>query len=280
MSRVLSDIRQVIRQLLRDEFAEGEDLDWEDDELNVHIDVCLDEISDHSPYLAFEPVLVTANSKLLDISGLADLMRVRRIEYEPGASPRNYHNFDMIDNQTIEMKIAAAPSESGSSGTLTGTVTFTAGSATVTGSGSDFDGELEAGDYIKPSSKSRWYRVYSVESDTSLTLDEAVKSADDGEDTVNVTQYRHNVALVYYEKLHVLDDKSTTLNTREENALITGVCGKAALSKSKYLINRINFGGSTVPREMESWGLNHLALYHNSLNRLQPPVVNRSYSEE
>lgn len=57
-------------------------------------------------------------------------------------------------------------------GTLTGTVTFTNASATVTGSGTAFTTELSVGDYIKPSTSgyNEWYRVNSIESDTSLTL--------------------------------------------------------------------------------------------------------------
>lgn len=55
--------------------------------------------------------------------------------------------------------------------TLTGTLTFTNGSTTVTGSGTSFTDELTIDDrirlYVNPNT---WVRIYSIESDTSLTL--------------------------------------------------------------------------------------------------------------
>jgi hypothetical protein len=53
---------------------------------------------------------------------------------------------------------------------LTGTITFTNGSATVTGSGSDFTGEIVAGDRIQLDADGTLVKVTSVESSTSLTL--------------------------------------------------------------------------------------------------------------
>jgi hypothetical protein len=274
----LSVVRQTVRQLLKDEFAVGIDQDWEDDEIDVHILNCLLEVSGKSPYRAFEPLKVTANSKLLDISGISDLIKVNYVEYLPGSDPRNYHNFDYIDDQTIEMDVDSKPSASGSSGTLTGTITFTSGSPTVTGSGSILSTELAAGDYIKPSAKTRWYRIYSIESATSLTLDEPVKAEDTGADTVSTTMYRSTVALVYYDRLHTLTEETSTLNPKEESALILGVCGHAAVSKARYLQNRVNTGGGNVASQMEGWGLTKIQLYQNALNRLQPPRTKKQYA--
>ena len=183
MSRTLSTIRQTVKQLLKDEFAVGTDQDWTDDEIDVHIETCLNEVSDYSPYRSAEPLIVTAGSKLLDISEIEDLIGINRSEYPVGNDPRDYRNFEYVDNQTIEMKVDTAPSANGSSGTLTGTVTFTSGSPTVTGSGTSFTTELSKDYFIKPSGGARWYRVVSTESNTSLTLEESVKSSDAGADT-------------------------------------------------------------------------------------------------
>ena len=271
---LLSEVRQTVRQLFKDEFAVGEEQDLEDDEIDVHIQSCLMELSGKSPFKSTEPLKVTANSRMLDISGIANLIKVNVVEYETGANPRNLHNFEYLDNQTIEMDVDSGPSLSGSSGTLTGTITFTSGSATVTGTGTPFS-VLVAGDYIKPSTKTRWYRVFSVESTTSLTLDEPVKSVDACADTA--TMYRHLVALVYYDKLHTLTESITTLNPSEESALILGVCGHASVSKAKYLMNRVNTGGGTVANQMERWGLTKIQLYQQALNRLQPPRTKKRY---
>jgi hypothetical protein len=53
---------------------------------------------------------------------------------------------------------------------LTGTITFTNGSATVTGSGSSFTGEVAAGDKIQLDADGTLVTVASVATDTSLTL--------------------------------------------------------------------------------------------------------------
>jgi hypothetical protein len=277
MGSKLSDIRQTVRQILKDEFAVGENEDWQDDEIDVHISTCLLELSSRSPYKAFEPLTVTANSRVLDISGITGMIKVNRIEYEAGGNPRNYHNFGYLDNQTIEMDIDAGSSESGVSGTLAGTVTFTSGSATVTGSGTTFTAMLKANDFIKPSTKSRWYRVDSVQSNTSLTLDEPVKNTDSGVDTAESTMYRSGAAVGYYDKLHILTEDTSTLNPKEESALILGVCGHAAVSKAKYLMNRVNTGGGNVASQMEGWGLTKTQLYQQALNRLQPPGTTKRY---
>ena len=54
---------------------------------------------------------------------------------------------------------------------LTGTITFTNGSATVTGSGSAFTTELAAGDFIQLDADASLKKIASIATDTSLTLD-------------------------------------------------------------------------------------------------------------
>lgn len=54
--------------------------------------------------------------------------------------------------------------------TVTGTLTFTSASRAVTGSGTFFKKELEAGDWIKRNTESDWFEILSIESDTALTL--------------------------------------------------------------------------------------------------------------
>ena len=60
---------------------------------------------------------------------------------------------------------------------LVGLLTFTNGTATVTGINTAFRssvnqvGDIKKGDYIRATTSSKWYKVLSVESPTSLTLD-------------------------------------------------------------------------------------------------------------
>ncbi|WP_456478122.1 right-handed parallel beta-helix repeat-containing protein [Geoglobus ahangari] len=65
-------------------------------------------------------------------------------------------------------------------GQLTGTLTFTNGSTTVTGSGTSFTSELSVGDYIISDDSTNgleWYKVTAIASDTELTIDHAFNQA-------------------------------------------------------------------------------------------------------
>ena len=272
--KYLSAIRARIRQVLKDEFAEGVDLEWEDDELDIYIDDCLQEISERSPYNAVEVKTTIANSRILDISDIENLLWIEKLEYPTGNDPGDFRNFIEIDAETIEIDTTLDPS-AGGSGTLTGTVTFTKGSATVTGSGTDFDGELEAGYHIKKSTSSRWYRIYSVDSDTQVTL--AEPSRDTGADTEDATQYCYETVYVYCAKLHELTEDSSTLKPQHERLLIQGVSGRAAISKSRELINAINIGGAGTPSNMQAWGINQLTLYREGLRRIEETRTYREY---
>lgn len=59
---------------------------------------------------------------------------------------------------------------SGAPTTLTGTLSVTNGSATVTGAGTNFTGQITVGDYVKVDTDGTWYRVTAIASNTSLTI--------------------------------------------------------------------------------------------------------------
>jgi hypothetical protein len=236
----ISLVRQTVQQLLRDNYNGQDKPDFETGELDTIIGQVVSEVSAASPYKTVYPLLVTANSKKLDISGLSDVLDIRYVEYEVGQDPETRRGIEYLDNETIAMKLTSAPTTTGTSGTLAGTVTFTAGSTTVTGSGTAFSTVLDTDYFIKPSSKSRWYRVYSVESATSLTLDEPVKTGDAGADTVSLTQYRYGVALLHYEKKHTLDEDESTFNFKEEKVLVDGIVANAALNWIGHLRKQVS----------------------------------------
>jgi len=74
----------------------------------------------------------------------------------------------------------------GATGNLTGTWTFTNGSTTVSGSGGSAASELAAGDYVRVSNGSEWYKVTSVTNDNSFEITPAFQQAtvtDDADST-------------------------------------------------------------------------------------------------
>lgn len=278
MAKTLSIVRGYIRQMLSDEFVSGQDLDWEDDELDLHIGICLDEISECKPYKVKEVLTTIANSRVLDISSIEDLLEIDKLEYPTGNDPRKLRNFDYLDDETIEIDTTLTPI-AGGSGTLTGTVTFTNGSAAITGSSTLFTTELEVGYHIKKSTGTRWYRIYSIESATALTLAEPCLETT-GADTVDVSEYCYETVYVYCKKQHSLTESSSTLDAQLERVLILGVCGRAAIAKSKQFINKVNVGGTRVWADMQTWGISKLALYKEELRGLSPPQTRLTYPKD
>jgi len=72
-------------------------------------------------------------------------------------------------------------------GKLSGTVTFTLDSKEITGSGTSFATELEAGNLIKKSNGQEWYTIDYISSDSLMYL--TSPSKDNGTDTPNATLY-------------------------------------------------------------------------------------------
>jgi len=276
MANNKSGIIALVRQMLRDEFVSGTDFEWKKDELDIHIDNVVRQISRVSPYMVKEVLTTIANSKELDISDIEDLIRIEKLEYPTGGDPRNYRNLKEIDADTIEIDTTLTPI-AGGSGTLTGTVTFTSGSAAITGSGTAFTTELVAGYHIKKSTGTRWYRIYSITSDTALTLAEA--SRDTGADTVDVTQYCYETVYLFCAKLHSLTEESSTLKPLQEILLVDGVCAYAAIAKAREHINKVNVGGAGTAKDLLVWGQNKLALYKVELGGEQKPRSRHEYSK-
>ena len=229
MSKLLPAIRSTVQQFLRDELDVNAAQDFQPDEIDLHIGEVKDEISERSPRVVKEVLTTIVDSKVLDISSIEDLLEIEKLEYPIGYEPREFRNVIYLDNETIEIDTSLVPA-AGGSGTLTGTVTFTTGSPTVTGSGTSFEDDLEVSYLIRPSGGTRWYRVASITSDTELILDEPVRSADTGADTVDLTQYCYEAVYLYCRKLHELTEASSTLTPRLERVLIDGSVAKVALS--------------------------------------------------
>ena len=258
----LSAIRTIVRQVLRDEFVE--DKEWEDDELDILIGECVSQISRKKPRMAWEVLTTVANSRVVDISGIEGLLFVEKAEYPTGNYPRDERSITPLDDERVEIDTDLTP-KAGGSDTLSGTVTFAKGTAAIIGSGTAFLTELAIGYHIKKSTGTRWYRIYSIESDTALTLAEAVASGDDGEDLVGDTEYCYETAYLYCAKLHTLSNETSTLTPQLEELLVLGVSGKAAIAKARSLINKVNVGGGRTPVQMEAWGLRRQDKYEEGL---------------
>lgn len=274
MAKYLSALRAKVRQVLRDEFAPDIELEWESDELDILIGDCLEEISESLPYISREVLTTIANSRVLDISGIENLIEIKKAEYPTGNNPRDSRNVIELDSETVEIDTTLLP-KAGGSGLLTGTVTFNKGGIAITGIGTLFTDELKGGYHIRKSGSNRWYRVYSIESNIALTL--AEPCLDDGADGDHSTEYCYETVYLYCKKSHQLTEDESTLTPKIEHLLVLGVAGQAAINKARTLIDKINIGGARTPADMQSWGVSKLALFRQGLAEEVEPEAYQDY---
>ncbi|KKK48107.1 hypothetical protein LCGC14_3148470, partial [marine sediment metagenome] len=102
--RFRSDIRATARQLLRDEFVEGVDLEWEPDELNIIIANILDRIEQKMPY----EVKVTAEDELSQIATELSASATTLVVDSDDDFPTTYPFFITIEDEVLS--VTALPS--------------------------------------------------------------------------------------------------------------------------------------------------------------------------
>jgi len=102
-------ILAMVRQFLRDEFKSEELLDFKDEELNRHIDQCLVEVSQESPY-EYRETVSGNGTKELDISSIEGLIgdKVEKAEYPTGSDPPDYCNVSIF-GKILRLEIDSAP---------------------------------------------------------------------------------------------------------------------------------------------------------------------------
>jgi hypothetical protein len=100
MAKDREAIKTVVRQFLRDELKESDEAtDFQPDELDLHIDHCLPELSRVCPYEDRETVEADGTNEI-DISDIEGLIgeRVVEVEYPTGAIPRSTLSFSIFGN--------------------------------------------------------------------------------------------------------------------------------------------------------------------------------------
>jgi hypothetical protein len=171
---------------------------WTDANLNKILDDVLGDMTQQRALQREACFAITG--KAIDISALSRLVKIYRVQWPVSDKGFKYDNRDYQSYGTsIKLDLSATPTIV--SGTLTGTVTFTKGSQAVTGAGTLFTTELQAGYLIGFSSGTKFYVISSIESATALTLDLPFEE-ETAADTVSVTKYRdaNSCARVYYGK--------------------------------------------------------------------------------
>ena len=106
MAKTFSAIRATVRQLLRDEFKTA-GTDFANDELDIHINEVLVEISQKNPYIVKE-IVQSDGIRELDISEIENLLEIDYAEYPTGNYPPDKRNIS-IYGTTASLDIDTAP---------------------------------------------------------------------------------------------------------------------------------------------------------------------------
>ena len=226
MGQPLAYFLEAMRSKLRD--TDSDAYNWDDNELTVHLQQAVREISRFCPRGRKAAIKTVATERDIDISDLDDLVYIDLVEYPIDQYPKRYKNFK-VWGDTLTLDISGAPS--GTETTLTGTVTFTKDSTAVSGVGTDFDGECVAGAFIRnvKAGDTICYKIASVTSDTALVLSEAYRGAT-AADTADSTGYRESteVVYVYYGALHEIGPLTSTMPSNLDQLVIDGAVAFAA----------------------------------------------------
>lgn len=250
---------------------------WTDPQLKAYVDRVVKDISQKVPYDQKTALPIIEDTYDIDISGLSSLVRIQEVETPPNNQPSDYRNYNIIYNM-LRLKLDSLPSIS--EDTLTGTLTFTDTNKTISGAGTAFDTEVEAGDFIMRSTETTWYEVDEVVSDTELTLKTAY-SGTTGDDALDssVIRDKNSIAYIYWGKLHTVDDDSSTLPAEYDNLLLEGTLAYASMSESIKVTNQVNVSEDTMAKYLRM-GQQRLALYRDALKGIGPITIGRTHPRD
>ncbi len=169
-------------------------------------------------------------TKEVDLGDLA-YIDILQVEYPIGNGSYSpvYRGFTQFGS-TLALDINTVPTIV--DGTLTGTVTFTLGSRSVTGSSTLFTTELQAGYLLcvgkVASAAYKWYEIAEVVSATALTLVEPFEETTNT-DTVSLTKYRdaNSCARILYTGEYTVSTTSDMPAKYDELAIL-GIAAYAA----------------------------------------------------
>ena len=265
MARTQSDIRDAVRETLRDEFVEGVDLDWEDDELDRLIANTLRELEQKMPY----EVKVTAYDALSTVATEITAVGTNLVVTSDDDFPTTYPFYITIENEVLQVTALASSDNFTVARALLGTTAAIhaalkdIGLTIVTTTDSKEIPNLQ-----NISGLIRLRRNRPVEYRQGR-LTKEYRNADRFGDTLTMDVLFNPAAgeavHLYCMKQHTLTEYTSTLRSEHEYVLIQGVVAKAAINKGREQINSLNVGGVNVGPRMVSWGQEQLQIYKDML---------------
>jgi len=262
MARYQSDIRASVRDVLRDEFVEGVDLEWQSDELDRLIRITLDEMEQKMPY----EVKVLAYDALSTVYVALTTTATTLVVASDDDFPTSYPFYITIEDEVLSITaLPGAPDNytvtRGQLGTTAAThaIGKRIGLSILTTSDSKEIDITNIADLI---------RVFAVEYRTGKNPKQfrnSTRFADVLTMVINIVPSADETVHLYCHKKHTLTDATSTLRSEHETVLIQGVAARAAMNKGREQLNALNVGGVNVGPRMVAWGREQLGLYRLAL---------------
>ncbi len=252
-SRYRSDIRASVRDVLRDEFVEGVDLEWETDELDRLLRITLDEMEQKMPHelrvKAYDPLSTVAT----ELSATATTLVVASDD----DFSTSYSFYITIEDEVLQVTALASSdnftvgrAKLGTTAAIH-TVGKDVGLTILTANDSKEIDITNIKDLIRVRTHNgveyltdqtpKRFRNHSEFADV-LTMDiDFLPSADE-------------TVWLYCLKKHTLTDKTSTLKPKHKTILIKGVAARAARNRGREQINSLSVGGVNVGPRMISVG--------------------------
>jgi len=263
--RKLSYIAEAVRDVLRDEFVEGVDLEVEPDELRRIIRRKLDEIEVRMPYevkaTAFDPLTTVATELSASATNL--------VVASDDDFSTDYPFYITIENEVLKVTALASADNftvTRAQKDSTAAVHAVGKNVAVTIVTTEDYKEIDISDIddiirvikaefriSRPPRYPREFRNCELFGDE-LSLDIAYKPEDDEE------------VHLYLHKRHILTDNESTLTPQIEVLLIQGAAAEAALNLGREYHNALKVGGVNVGQKMINWGKDQLIIYRGMLN--------------
>ena len=265
MARKRSDIRAAVRDNLRDEFVEGVDEEWEDDELDRLIANTLREMEQKMPYEA----KVTAYDDLTTVNTELTAAATNLVVVSDDGFSTSYPFYISIENEVL--KVTALASANNFTVTRAQFDTTAAVHAAAKGVGLTILTSVNSKEIANLDNIGNLIRVRRnrpVEfriGKNPKQYRNADRFADILTLDINIRPSANEQVHLYCLKEHTLTENSSTLRPAHEYILIQGVMARAAINKGREQINALNAGGVNVGPRMNSWGLEQLGIYKQEL---------------
>lgn len=278
--RTYDEVRDLIEQTLED----TSNAIWIATELDALILLALTKISFYRPR-EVKLTMTTAASKKLTLSAenKRKLLWINELEYKVDEDPEQFRNW-IQRGDSVVMGISATPAASET------VYLYVAKQHTLYTMGTDdIEGAIDGTKAIGSTSLVlKLLGTGAINEDTTLTI-----AGDSTEYTVianaTITANAATVSIVPALVAEAADDAvvtladpsiTSTLDVELEECLVDLVAGQASINKARTYMNKVNVGSSNrAPAELESWGMNKLALVMQRLRAMKKIRVSQIYPQ-